>query len=174
MHVRSIAATCLLAGLMACSSVPPFVGITMNAAPGRFSEVLAGVKVPAGGTDTTNIFMRFVKLQPTSEWHSAFTTCIQGDDETRDVVCLQLSVRDGKVLPFRVVNSAVGSLIPEREELPGTYEVQNDFLLHVETDEQNARFSVNGLQLFEIETVKNPKRISFLCSSAICSVDVRP
>jgi len=174
MHVRSIATTFLLIGLTACSSLPPFVGITMNAAPGRFSEVLAGVTVPPGGSDTTNLVMRFVKLQPSSEWHSAFTTCIEGDDETRDVVCLQLSVRDGKVVPFRVVNSAAGSLIPEREMLPGAYEVQDDFQLHVETDEQNARFSLNGVQLFELETVRHPKRISFLCSSAVCAVDVRP
>lgn len=58
--------------------------------------------------------------------------------------------------------------------LPGAYEVQDDFQLHVETDEQNARFSLNGVQLFELETVKHPKRISFLCSSAVCAVDVRP
>jgi len=68
----------------------------------------------------------------------------------------------------------VGSFDPEREILAGAYDVQGDFLLHVETDEQNARFSVNGVQLFEVETVKNPKRISFLCSSAVCYVDVRP
>jgi hypothetical protein len=175
MHVRRlIAATLLLIGLAACSSLPPPVGITLNAAPGRFSEVQANVKVPPGGSDTTNLVMRFVKLQPSGEWNSAFTTCIQGDDATHDVVCLQLAVRDGKVVPARVVNSNVGELIPEREILPGTYEVQNDFLLHVETDQQNARFSLNGVQLFEFETVKHPKRISFICSSAVCAVDVRP
>lgn len=171
---RSIAATLLLIGLTACSNLPPLVGITLNAAPGRFSEVQANVKVPPGGSDTTNLVMRFVKLQPSSEWNSAFTTCIQGDDATRDVVCLQLSVRDGKVVPSRVVNSDIEELVPEREMLLSTYEVQNDFQIHVETDQQNARFSLNGVQLFEVETVKHPKRISFICSSAVCAVDLRP
>ncbi len=175
MHLRRLtAATFLLIGLTACSSLPRFVGITINASPRTFSEVLADVTVPSGGSSTRNLVVRFVKLQPSTEWHSAFTTCIQGDDETRDVVCLLLSVRDGKVVPFRVVNSSVGSLIPERETLPGTYEVQDDFLLRVETDQRNVRFSLNGEQLFELETVKHPKRISFICSSAVCSVDVRP
>lgn len=150
------------------------MGITMNSAPGRFSEVLADVEIPPGGSDTTNLVMRFVKMQPSSEWHSAFTTCIQGDDETHDVVCLRLAIHDGKVVASRVVNSDVGGFIPEREMLPGSYDVQNDFLLRVETDEQNARFSLNGVQLFEFRTVKHPKRISFICSSAVCAVDVRP
>jgi hypothetical protein len=151
------------------------MGITINAAPGKLSSVLAGVKIPPGGTDTTNIAMQFVRLQPTDRWGSTFTTCIQGDDQVSDSVCLQLAVQgDGKVVSSRVASSGAEGEIPNRQTLPAVYGSQAPLLLKIETDQRNVRFSVNGTQLFESETVKHPKRISFTCSSAVCAIDVRP
>lgn len=172
---RPIYTVVLLMAATGCSTPPQFMGITINAAPGNFSYVLADVKIPPGGADTTNIAMHFVRLQPTDRWASTFTTCIQGDDQVRDSVCLQLAVRrDGKVVPSRVVSSGAKGEIPNRQTLPSVYGSQDPFLLKIETDQQNVRFSVNGTQLFESETVKHPKRISFTCSSAVCAIDVRP
>lgn len=155
--------------------LPDFAAIAINAGPGQFTELFAKLLIPPDGTkDTTNVVIKFEKLQPANVWAPVIALCVQGDLGGKERTCLNLaSSLEGQVKPQRFDRSAENPDLKKIESFNYQYSAADELNIQIDAHNNLSEFSVNGIKLFESKLVRDPKFLALSCSSAICSFDFK-
>jgi hypothetical protein len=182
-----ISAFAIYAALVAgCASPPnkapvpsgpsPRLSFLIDAAPGKYGELHMAVHEPAPGQPNASEFsLRFLKQQPSERWLPALAVCTQNYEPIGPTYCLSIWIdKKGEFVSatqreHRGKNQ--GSL--ERRTFPLAIDPSSEIRIRLEGVGETVKFSVNGRELFSTPEFQSGGRIKFVCSSAICSVNLR-